>query len=93
MTRILDLYDLVKFAYMGKFRCTYRYAPSYFRPNQFYRMDSTSSSTSTRPSQAALVKAEVEVEAQPTGLTGQQGKVEVEAMAYFSWILILFSNF
>ena len=34
-----------------------------FRPNQFYRMDSTSSSTSTRPSQAALVEAEVEVEA------------------------------
>ena len=36
------------------------YLPTYFRPNQFYRMDSTSSSTSTRPSQAALVEAEVE---------------------------------
>ena len=36
-----------------------------FRPNQFYIMDLTSSSTSTRPSQAALVEAEVEVEAQP----------------------------
>ena len=48
------------------------YLPTYyyyhFRPNQFYRMDSTSSSTSTRPSQAALVEAEVEVEAQPTRL-------------------------
>ena len=43
--------------------------PTYhFRPNQFYIMDSTSSSTSTRPSQAALVEAEVEVEAQPTRL-------------------------
>ena len=39
------------------------YYYDHFRPNQFYRMDSTSSSTSTRPSQAALVEAEVEVEA------------------------------
>ena len=44
------------------------YYYDHFRPNQFYRMDSTSSSTSTRPSQAALVEAEVEVEAQPTRL-------------------------
>ena len=36
----------------------------HFRPNQFYKMDSTS----TRPSQAALVEAKVEVEAQPTRL-------------------------
>ena len=46
----------------------YYYYYNHFRPNQFYRMDSTSSSTSTRLSQAALVKTEVEVEAQPTGL-------------------------
>ena len=62
-----------KFAYIGKFRWPYRSVPTYyyyyyyhFRPNQFYKMDSTSTSTSTRPSQAALV--EVEVEAQPTRL-------------------------
>ena len=36
----------------------------HFRPNQFYKMDSTS----TRPSQAAQVEAEVEVEAQSTRL-------------------------
>ena len=71
---------IIKFAYMGKFRWPYRSVPipitttyyllTYFRPNQFYRMDSTSSSTSTstRPSQAALVEAKVEVEAQPTRL-------------------------
>ena len=38
----------------------------HFRPNQFYNMDSTS--TSSRLSQAALVEAEVEVQAQPTRL-------------------------
>ena len=48
----------------------------HFRANQFYRMDSTSSSTSTRPSQAALV--EVEVEAQSNGL-GSEAKVEAKA--------------
>ena len=42
--------------------CPYTYYLPTFRPNQFYRMDSTS----TRSSQAALVEAEVE--AQPIGL-------------------------
>ena len=46
---------------------------TYFRPNQFYRMDSTLSSTSTRRSQAALVEAEVEVEDQPT----RQGRLRL----------------
>ena len=57
---------LVKFAYYGQISLTLQNCPytttatTTFRPNHFYRMDSTSSSTSTRPSQAALVKAEVE---------------------------------
>ena len=53
----LEVQSVFKFAYMGKFRWPYRFVPylllllllpTYFRPNQFYRMDSTSSSTSTR---------------------------------------------
>ena len=59
---LIPPHQLFKFAYMGKFRWPYRFVPTYyyylptFRPNQFYRMDSTSSSTSARPSQAALVE-------------------------------------